>query len=84
MYLYQRGHPSSRHSEVDWSDVDYEKYPLFNELKAHEVIMRPGDVIYIPMYWFHFIVNLNINWQCNSRSGFTDKYKREIAECGRF
>ena len=84
MHMYQRGHPSSRHSMVNWSDPDYQKYPLFNNLMVHEVILRPGDALYVPMYWFHFITNLNINIQCNSRSGFTSKYKSDINACGTF
>ena len=84
MHMYKKGHPSSRHSKVNWSNPDYEKYPLFNDLMVHEVILRPGDALYVPMYWFHFITNLNINVQCNSRSGFVSKYKQDIDACGKF
>ena len=82
MYMYKRGHPSSRHSMVDWSNPDYEQYPDFLNLKVHEVILRPGDALFMPMYWFHFIANLNINIQCNSRSGFSSNNKNDINKCG--
>lgn len=29
MYLLPNGHPSGRHSEVDWSNPDLEKFPDF-------------------------------------------------------
>lgn len=29
MYLLPSGHPSGRHSDVDWSNPDLEKYPEF-------------------------------------------------------
>jgi hypothetical protein len=82
MYLYPQGHPSARHSSVDWSNPDYEKFPKFKEMKANEVILQPGDVVYLPTYWFHYIVSLNINAQCNTRSGMTETYLQYIQKCG--
>jgi ribosomal protein L16 Arg81 hydroxylase len=82
MYLYDNKHPSGRHSEVDWSDPDLQKFPKFAQLKANEVILKPGDVLYVPTHWFHYIVSLNVNWQCNSRSGRSLKYSKAVAKCG--
>ena len=33
LYLYPRGHPEARHSKMDWSQLDFEKYPLMKEAK---------------------------------------------------
>lgn len=82
MYLYQRGHPSSRHSEVDWSNPNLNQFPKFRDLLANEVILTPGDMLYVPAYWFHYIVSLNVNWQCNSRSGRSMMYRKDVAKCG--
>jgi Cupin-like domain len=32
--------------------------------------------------WFHYIVSLNLNMQCNARSGASDHYKEPIEACG--
>jgi hypothetical protein len=82
MNLLPRGHPSARHSAVDWSDPDLESYPTFADARVNEVVMLPGDVLYLPTNWFHFIVSLELNMQCNTRSGGEELYKDEIKKCG--
>ena len=67
-YLRKRSDPSSRHSQVDWSKPDLEKWPKFKEMQGLEAIMTPGDVLYVPSFWMHFIQNLDVNAQCNARS----------------
>jgi ribosomal protein L16 Arg81 hydroxylase len=49
---------------------------------ANEVILKPGDMLYVPTYWFHYIVSLNVNWQCNTRSGRSMMYRKDVAKCG--
>jgi hypothetical protein len=82
LYLYPLDHPSGRHSEVDWSKPDYEKFPRFATSQANEIITTPGDVLYLPTFWFHYIISLNVNFQCNTRSGKTDENKKVLKECG--
>ena len=80
--LLPKGHPSARHSAVDWSDPDYDKYPEFALAKGNEVVLQAGDVLYLPTNWFHYIVSLTLNFQCNTRSGITQDYMPPIRECG--
>jgi hypothetical protein len=80
--LYPNGHPSARHSQVDFSDPDLDSFPDFAEVNANEVIMQPGDVLYLPTYWFHYIVSLELNFQCNTRSGIGHEYDDIIHDCG--
>ena len=82
MYLLPKNHPSGRHSEVDWSNPDFNVHPKFKNLFANEVIFKPGEVLYVPTSWFHYIVSLNVNWQCNSRSGQNNKYTLDLQKCG--
>lgn len=62
-------HPSYRHSVVDWSDLDQARQNKFHEVDAIDTIVHKGEVLYIPSYWFHYIVSLKYSIQCNSRSG---------------
>jgi ribosomal protein L16 Arg81 hydroxylase len=54
----------------------------FQKLRANEVILQPGDVLYLPTYWIHYIISLNVNFQCNTRSGITADFNAEIKRCG--
>ena len=80
--LYPKGHPSGRHSAVDWSHPDLEAYPEFASAKANEIILQPGELLYLPTEWFHFIVSLELNFQCNTRSGIGPEYQSIIRSCG--
>jgi hypothetical protein len=54
-YLFPRIHPSGRMSQVDLSAINRSAFPRFENAatKAVEVLLEPGDVLYIPPYWFH-------------------------------
>jgi hypothetical protein len=82
MHMYPRGHPSGRHSAIDWSKPDVKKFPNWLKLQGNEVIMQPGDVLYLPTYWIHYIISLNVNYQCNTRSGRTSHFDSDIRACG--
>jgi len=51
-------------------------------LDPHQVVLQAGDVLYLPTNYFHHIVSLNTNLQCNARSGVTQHYMKEIKDCG--
>jgi hypothetical protein len=59
--LYPMEHPSARHSAIDWSDPDLEKFPEFSEAQVNEVVLQAGDVMYLPTNWFHYIISLELN-----------------------
>ena len=80
--LYPFAHPSQRHSKVNWSDPNEYRDGLA-QAQANEVVLQAGDALYLPTYWFHFIVTLNTNFQCNARSGMTLEYKDVVMnQCG--
>lgn len=80
--LYPNGHPSARHSQVDYTNPDLHAFPQFAQSNSNEVILQPGDVLYLPTHWFHYIVSLELNFQCNSRSGIGYEYEDVINDCG--
>jgi len=80
--LYPRNHPSARHSMVDYTHPDFDEFPEFANARATEVVLQPGDSLFVPTVWFHFIVSLSLNIQCNSRSGMVMKYNDEFAKFG--
>jgi hypothetical protein len=85
LYLHPREHPSGRHSELNWAEIktiDHEKYPNFGKAQVNEILVTGGMVLYLPTNWFHYIVSLSVNYQCNIRSGKTKTYDQEIRDCG--
>jgi hypothetical protein len=83
MGLYPPGHPSVRHSSFDWTNVsEWANRIEFQDALVQEVVLHEGDVLYLPTNWFHFIVNLSLNYQCNARSGTTFESADVINACG--
>ena len=80
--LYPKGHPSARHSAIDWSQPDLQQFPEFQLAQGNEVVMQAGHVLYLPTDWFHYIISLELNFQCNTRSGVSNEYQPSIHQCG--
>lgn len=80
--LFPKGHPSARHSAVDWSNPNLQEFPQFAQAMANEVVLQAGHVLYLPTNWFHYIVSLELNFQCNTRSGINLEYMPPIHQCG--
>jgi hypothetical protein len=93
--MYPIHHPSGRHSSVNWSTIatrnnqsnhteeppQHQQRP-FAKTRVNEVALQAGDALYLPTSWFHFIVSLNLNYQCNARSGATYENRNWIRKCG--
>lgn len=80
--LFEHNHPSARHSMVDYTNPDLQQYPEFGRAKANEVVLQPGDSLFLPSLWFHFIASLSLNVQCNTRSGLDWMRASDVGACG--
>ncbi|KAG0021227.1 hypothetical protein BGZ82_011393 [Podila clonocystis] len=49
-------------SQVDVEHPDLLRHPLFAEAKYVEAILGPGDVLYIPFEWWHYIRSLSTSF----------------------
>lgn len=67
--ITEQKHPSYRHSVLDWSDINQATSQGFANVNSIETIVKEGEILYIPSYWFHYIVSMEYSIQCNSRSG---------------
>ncbi|MDI1355866.1 MAG: cupin-like domain-containing protein [bacterium] len=63
--------PYNTHSLVDLDHPDYEKYPGLRHVPTMECILEPGDSLFIPSGYWHYITYLE--------SGFSVSY-RKIAQ----
>lgn len=82
--LLPKGHPSGRHSKLDWriDAIPKDQLETFSSALATEVVLSRGEILYIPSYWFHYIVSQDSSIQCNGRSGSGAVGRDYIADCG--
>lgn len=41
--------------QVDLADIDSMRFPKAQNLHGVETVVGPGDVLYIPIYWWHHV-----------------------------
>uniref|UniRef100_A0A6B2L6Y7 JmjC domain-containing protein n=1 Tax=Arcella intermedia TaxID=1963864 RepID=A0A6B2L6Y7_9EUKA len=67
--LYPKLHPGQRESQIDWNKENEEGITI----TAEEIILSPGDLLYIPPYWFHRVYavgeSISINVWSESSEG---------------
>jgi hypothetical protein len=51
-YLYNDRHVFT---DVDPEAVDLDKHPLFAKARVHEVVLGPGEVLFLPIGWWHHV-----------------------------
>jgi hypothetical protein len=78
----QSSFSSSLDNTPSWIDYRKSLSLLANNATSTEVVLQAGDVLYLPSYWFHYIISLTTNMQCNTRSGRDDRDDQIMADCG--
>ncbi|WP_028888244.1 cupin-like domain-containing protein [Tenacibaculum ovolyticum] len=72
-----------RWSKIDASNVDYSEFPNAEKLNIQEVIVKGGDILYMPSGMLHqvhslsFSISFNIDWHTakSAASGILSKFK---------
>ena len=73
--------PAKRHSTADFTTPA--GIAAVAAARALEVVLEPGEVLYLPTFWLHFIVSLSTNAVCNTRSGTpTSAAVADLLACG--
>jgi Cupin-like domain len=49
------------YSEVDCDNPDSQKYPLFQRADKIEVVLEPGEVLFLPVGWWHYVKALDVS-----------------------
>jgi hypoxia-inducible factor 1-alpha inhibitor (HIF hydroxylase) len=58
LYMFPRLHPLWHKSQVHFDEPDLDKFPNYRRAEAFEAHLYPGDVLYIPPYWWHHVESL--------------------------
>ncbi|XP_013196335.2 lysine-specific demethylase 8 isoform X2 [Amyelois transitella] len=62
-YLYPHSHELLNNTaQVDPREPDLEKFPNYKEATAYHCILSPGQMLYIPPKWWHFVESLSISF----------------------
>lgn len=46
---------------VDGRDIDYQRFPLMKGVPVLECILEPGEILFLPVGWWHFVESLDIS-----------------------
>lgn len=46
------------YSDVDAASPDFEEHPLFSNVTMYDFVVHPGEVLFIPMGWWHHLESL--------------------------
>jgi hypothetical protein len=49
------------YSQVDCENPDPEQYPLFAKASKFETVLEPGEVLFIPVGWWHQVRSLDVS-----------------------
>mmetsp|Transcript_9614 Transcript_9614/g.19928 ORF Transcript_9614/g.19928 Transcript_9614/m.19928 type:complete len:433 (-) Transcript_9614:6-1304(-) len=56
LHVFPDAHPRARKSQVDFDRPDASLFPRFANLPPPlKFVLRPGDALYIPPFWFHHV-----------------------------
>jgi hypothetical protein len=48
-------------SPIDLDAPDFDRYPLFRDVKVLEVVVEPGETIFLPLAWWHQVTGLDVS-----------------------
>lgn len=62
-FLYPHEHELLNNTaQIDPRHPDLEKYPKYKEAKVNYCKLKPGQMLYIPPKWWHFVESLSISF----------------------
>ena len=53
-------HPLDRRAQVDLRNEDDSRFPRLAKAIKREVILEPGDLLFLPAYWWHEVTTLPV------------------------
>jgi len=58
LYMYPRLHPMWHKAQVLFDAPDLERFPNYKNVISYEALLEPGDVLYVPPYWWHHVESI--------------------------
>lgn len=57
-YVYNHLHC---YSQLDMTNIDYDRFPLLRKAKILDVILEPGEILFLPVGCWHYVKGLDIS-----------------------
>lgn len=83
VYPYPVGHPMDNFAMVNVEMPDLSRFPALRRARALEAILEPGDVLWLPRYWWHYVhqldapsENISLNFWCGRKG--TDRFMQNL------
>ncbi len=48
------------YSQVDLDKIDYDRYPLFRNVRVIDFVLEPGELFFLPVGWWHYVRGLDV------------------------
>jgi hypothetical protein len=67
VYLHHAEHPCYRQSIVNFSKIDFKRFPLLakEQIPMQLAVLEPGDVLFLPPFWLHRVTALTHSMSMN-------------------
>jgi hypothetical protein len=77
LYPFPKFSPIAHFSRVNLDDPDLVKFPRFQNARPLECTVEPGDILFIPVFWWHqvYSINLCVSISFWSHPGWTKNLK---------
>ena len=59
MYARPKEQGAHWHSQVDWENPDFDRFPLFRHVTLLETVVGPGELLFIPGNYWHSLRSLD-------------------------
>jgi len=70
MYVSEKFEYGAISSQIDINNYNEDKFPKFRNAQCYSVILEPGDVIYIPKGWWHYVRSLETSISISNFGAF--------------
>jgi len=57
-HLYNHRHC---YSQVNLDHIDYDRFPSFHNVRVIDVTLSPGQLLFLPVGWWHHVTGLDIS-----------------------
>jgi Cupin-like domain len=47
------------YSDVNWLNPDFGQHPLFRHVHSIDIVLQPGEALFLPVGWWHYIRSLD-------------------------
>jgi hypothetical protein len=59
--IYNHKHVFSEIADLDNPAIDLARYPRLAELRLYEVALQPGEILFVPLGWWHQVKSLDFS-----------------------